>query len=168
MCDNKQAPCILVVDDKADALEIIRMMLESAGYSTEGAATAGETINRLDELCGQGETCPDLLILDIDLPDVKGGTLAKWVRQVYPMLPIIFLTAYGRLPAFLDIAEALRIPLETKPVDPERFIALIAKTVRDYSSARMVGTPLRIPPIMAEHIRDVAEAREGATRASKG
>jgi CheY-like chemotaxis protein len=165
MCINTESPCILVVDDKPNNLEIIRKMLEvCGGYQTDGAETGGEVIRLLDGRCGQGQPCYDLILLDIDLPDVRGGTLATWIRAAYPRVPIVLLTAYGRLPAFTDISEALAIPFLQKPVDAEVLCETVRREIADYKALRGVGKPVVIPPVMLDHIREVERLREAARR----
>lgn len=158
---EKDALCILVVDDVPDNLEIIRATLQAFGYHTDGARTGGEAMSILDERCNAGSSCPDLVIVDIDLPDMRGGTLGIKIREFYPALPFIYLTAFGRLPVFVDIAQAQGAPLLTKPVDAEILVAEIEKAVKNYEGRRVIGKPMRdsIPSVLRHSIDEVARAR---------
>lgn len=161
MCKDKDKLCILVVDDIPDNLQIIRLSLETVGYQTCGARTGGEAMSLLDERCKRGETCPDLVIVDIDLPDMRGGTLGMKIREHYPKLPFIYLTAYGKLPVYVDIAKAQDAPLLTKPVELDELVAEIEAHVKDFRSRRMVGTPIRdgLPRFVEQHINEIEKAR---------
>jgi DNA-binding response OmpR family regulator len=159
MCGGNK-PCILIVEDNKASREGLDLVLQDNGYCTLLAATAGEAIVILDDKCSRGEDCPDLMIIDIDLPDIFGGTLAKWTRQVYPHIPFIFLTAYGKLPAFIEIAEMLGAPLEVKPINVDELLPLLAATLRDFQARRQTGRArLEVPPVLRERIETVREAR---------
>ncbi|MBZ4666834.1 response regulator transcription factor [Mahella sp.] len=82
---------ILVVDDEAHILELIRFNLESAGYKVE-VAEDGETALKF---CRQ--QVPDLIILDIMLPGIDGLEVCKTLRAsvATAKVPIIMLTAKG-------------------------------------------------------------------------
>jgi CheY-like chemotaxis protein len=71
---------ILIVDDNADALDLAYVQLtQVGGYTCETALNAGQVINILEEKCKQHETCFNLILIDIDLQDVRGTTLAKFL-----------------------------------------------------------------------------------------
>lgn len=160
MCGRSDKPCILIVEDHEDSRAVFAAMLEAfGGYCTRGAGTAGEVINFLDENCREGRRCPDLVLLDIDLPDVKGGTLGLWIRAVYPRLPIIFMTAYGRLPAFTEIAANIGSPLMAKPLDPYKLIEIIDEHLREYAEVSEIGRPLEIPQLMLDRIEEIRRSR---------
>lgn len=149
----------MVVDDVVDAREMLAECLRRAGYCVIEAATGGEAIDVLNERCGRGDCCPDLILLDIDLPDIKGGTIAKWVREAFPHVAIVLLTAYGRLPAFETIAREVNAPLMTKPVELTELLASVSDTLRDYQSKRERGRTVSVPPLLRAHIEEVAQRR---------
>lgn len=77
---------ILVVDDNADILDLLRVLLEGEGYVVDCASSAesAEQIART--------TSPDLMMLDVGLPRVRGFELARRIRK-FSDAPIIFVTA---------------------------------------------------------------------------
>lgn len=83
----KQAT-ILVVDDEARLLRLVRSNLEPSGYKIH-TATDGEQGLRMAEMHD-----PDLIILDIGLPGMSGWDVCRRVRE-YSTVPIIMLTARG-------------------------------------------------------------------------
>lgn len=80
---------ILVIDDEPDLLELVRVNLDQAGYSVETAADGREAFAALRR------TRPDLVVLDLMLPDVSGTDLCRQLRAdpSFAGLPIIMLTA---------------------------------------------------------------------------
>ena len=84
---------ILVVDDEPDILLTVSQMLEMSGYTVIQAKDGVECINKLNEL----EATPDLVLLDIMMPDVSGWDVAAKIKEnpSWNEIPIIFLTAKG-------------------------------------------------------------------------
>ena len=79
---------ILVVDDEPGIRSHACQVLEDVGYSTVAAASANEAREVL------GLTHPDLMILDLRLPDVSGLELALQIQPSYPRLPVLFISGY--------------------------------------------------------------------------
>jgi DNA-binding response OmpR family regulator len=80
------SPLVMLVDDDARLREIVGMALEDEGYGVRTAASAEEALALL------GSADPDLLILDVMLPDQDGFELCRAVRTRSPV-PILMLTA---------------------------------------------------------------------------
>jgi len=80
---------ILVIEDDADLVQSLRMVLRKEGYEVEHAASG------LDGLVRAGEHPPDLLLLDLNLPDMDGLSVCRELRgnPVARDTPIIMLTA---------------------------------------------------------------------------
>jgi two-component system phosphate regulon response regulator PhoB len=80
---------ILVVDDEPDLLELVRVNLRQAGYEVETAEAGREALDRLRR------RPPDLMVLDLMLPDLSGTEICRRVRQDPELasLPIVMLTA---------------------------------------------------------------------------
>ena len=80
---------ILIVDDEADLLEMVRSILEQDGF--KAMKTAG-TVSEALQMCKEWK--PDLAILDVMLPDGNGFSLFEQIRT-FTEIPILFLTARG-------------------------------------------------------------------------
>lgn len=81
---------ILVVEDLSDNADLVCKILISAGYEVIHAADAETGLEMaLDQ-------CPDLILLDLGLPDYDGQTLAGWLRYrpETAQIPIVALTAW--------------------------------------------------------------------------
>jgi signal transduction histidine kinase len=81
---------VLVVDDNADATEMLHAALSSAGHVVRTAATAS------DALAVATDLEPEVAILDIGLPDIDGYELARRLRQSHSTMRLIALTGYGQ------------------------------------------------------------------------
>ena len=86
-----QLPTVLVVEDNDDTRAIICLELERYGYHVVEAKNGQEAV----ELAGRG--CPDLILMDLNLPKVDGLTAAQAIRQLGEKcadVPILAITAY--------------------------------------------------------------------------
>jgi CheY-like chemotaxis protein len=79
---------ILVVDDEADIVEMIISRLNIAGYETDFAYSGQTALTKAQEVK------PDLILLDIILPDIDGGTVAQKLKTISETknIPVVFLT----------------------------------------------------------------------------
>jgi PAS domain S-box-containing protein len=119
---------VLVVDDEADARELISLLLQQYGAQVTAAASVGEAIAILTADEGLGR--PDVLVSDISMPGEDGYSLIRRVRQLAPELggqiPAVAVTAFGRSVDRIRALSAgfqLHIP---KPVDPVELATVIA------------------------------------------
>ncbi|MDQ3917228.1 MAG: response regulator [Acidobacteriota bacterium] len=84
-------PTILVVEDSDDTRAIIRLELERWGYTVAEARNGREAIEMMERLC------PDLILMDLNMPEVDGLTAAETIRRYDDRcagVPIIAITAY--------------------------------------------------------------------------
>ena len=84
---------IMVVDDEPDILYTVGQMLEFSGYDVIKASNGQEAITKLRKLTKN----PDLIILDIMMPELSGWDVAAMIKEnpKWQSIPIIFLTAKG-------------------------------------------------------------------------
>ena len=78
---------ILVVDDEPNIVDVISMALKFQGFAVESAGTGQVAISQVAEFK------PDLIVLDVMLPDMEGFDVAKRLGAARSRVPIIFLTA---------------------------------------------------------------------------
>ncbi|MBW4574005.1 MAG: PAS domain S-box protein [Aphanothece sp. CMT-3BRIN-NPC111] len=115
---------ILVVDDEADARELLTTILEECGAQVATAASASEALDSLEQFK------PDVLLSDIGMPNEDGYTLMRKIRALKPerggQIPAAALTAYA---GTQDRTQALLAGFQThvpKPVELVELIAVVA------------------------------------------
>ncbi|MDH5327067.1 MAG: response regulator [Gammaproteobacteria bacterium] len=118
---------VLIIEDNDNNMELITFILEASGYETLRALTGKEGIE-LARTAG-----PDLVILDIQLPDIDGAEVLKSIRQFRDgkSLPVIAMTSYamaGDRESLLQIGCSGYIE---KPIDPDRVVGQIHKILRE-------------------------------------
>jgi len=115
---------VLVVDDEADARELIKRILSDCHAEVLTAATATEALALLKT------TRPDLLVSDIGMPEVDGFQLLDQVRALGPTrggdLPAIALTAFARSEDRIKALASGFLTHISKPVEPAELIAKVA------------------------------------------
>ena len=81
---------ILVADDHSVVLEGLRRILELAGCELVGTAEDGRMLVQLADTLK-----PDLIVLDISMPELNGIEAARQIRKQYPKMPLIFLSMHS-------------------------------------------------------------------------
>jgi len=132
---------VLVVDDEPDLLELVRINLAQSGYTVETAASGS------DALAALRRAPPDVMILDLMLPDLSGTELCARVRadQRLAALPIIMLTAKSEE---IDRVVGLELGADdyvTKPFSP-RELALRVRAPTGEEARVLEHGALRVDP----------------------
>ncbi|PWH20417.1 MAG: response regulator [Anaerolineae bacterium] len=86
--DEQTQPLVLYVEDNPDNRVLVRRILEAEGFKVEEASSGPEAFEKLKTIV------PDLILMDINLPEIDGYTLTTTLKsQLTPNIPIIALTA---------------------------------------------------------------------------
>ena len=104
---------ILIVEDDKDFQQYLKSILTKNGYSVQAVSKGINAINLINKLE------PDLVVLDLNLPDMSGEGVCIEVRKDHPSLPIIMLTAKS---AIHDKVQGLSMGADdyiTKPFIPD-------------------------------------------------
>lgn len=116
---------ILVVEDDTDLQELIRRAGEKRSYRMLSAGNGLEAKEMIEE----GNT-PNLIILDINMPGMDGFSFCRWLRDGFPLVPVIFLSARAEE---YDKIVALEIGGDdylTKPFSMKELFARIGVSLR--------------------------------------
>ncbi len=119
-------PCILVVDDEEDILELVRYNLAKEGYLVETVASGEDALNIVRR------RKPDLVLLDLMLPGLDGLEVCKKLKadSATAPIPIVMLTAKGE---DADIVSGLELGADdyiTKPFSPRELTARVRAALR--------------------------------------
>ncbi|MEU4574302.1 response regulator transcription factor [Nonomuraea sp. NPDC023979] len=123
MTPEEDAERLLVVDDEATVRELLAATLRFAGFRVTSVATGTEAV------AAAGAEPPDLVLLDVMLPDMDGFEVVRRLRERRPV-PVLFLTARDRQ---ADKVTGLSLGADdyvTKPFDLEELIARIRAILR--------------------------------------
>jgi two-component system cell cycle response regulator DivK len=124
---------ILIVDDNAQNLKLVRVLLKSEGYDVRTAVDAEEALTELEFFS------PRLILMDLQLPGMDGLELTRRLKAdpVRRSIAIIALTAYAMKGDELKALAAGCDGYVTKPID----IAELPRLVQDHLQRRPIGSP---------------------------
>ncbi|KPK21346.1 MAG: Fis family transcriptional regulator [Nitrospira bacterium SG8_3] len=120
---------ILVVDDEERMVRFIRLNLEHDGFQAVEAFTGQQAMDRLRE------TLPDLVLLDVMLPDIDGFEVLRLIRESNDV-PVIMLTAKGEEDDRVQGLELGADDYVTKPFSPRELVSRVRAVLRRTDSAR--------------------------------
>ncbi|ADI01746.1 MAG TPA: response regulator [Syntrophothermus lipocalidus] len=118
------AKTVLVVDDAAFMRMMIKDILTKNGY-----AVVGEAENGLVALEKYKELNPDLVTMDITMPEMDGITAVREIRKIDPGAKIIMCSAMGQQAMVIDAIQAGARDFVVKPFQPERVVEAVSKAI---------------------------------------
>lgn len=111
---------LLVVDDSLFMRQMLKNILPRDKFQVVGEASTGkEAIDKFIELK------PDLITMDITMPDMDGITAVKEIKKIVPDAKIIMCSAMGQKPMIREALEAGAIDFIIKPFDKEKAIKVL-------------------------------------------
>jgi two-component system KDP operon response regulator KdpE len=119
----KNQPLVLVADDEPRITRLVAMSLADDGFRVETALSGEEALRKADE------TKPDIVLLDIVMPDIDGIEVMRRLREWRPV-PVILLTAKG---STADKARGLDLGADdymAKPFHPDELAARVRAVLR--------------------------------------
>lgn len=116
---------ILVVDDAAFMRMMIRDILAREGYVIQ------EAVNGRDAIEKYRETRPDLVTLDITMPEVDGIEALQEIRKINPEARVLMVSAMGQQKLIMDALEAGAADFLVKPFQPTKVLQSVKKCLED-------------------------------------
>jgi len=149
-------PRILVVDDEPEAVKLIEFNLKQSGYTVSTAGDGAEALKK-----ARGQT-PDLIVLDVMLPEMDGFEICKTLRLDPTTLrvPIIMVTAKA---AEIDRVLGLELGADdylTKPFSTRELLLRIKKILSRGQTAEPADNLLRFGDLTIDAPRHIASWRE--------
>lgn len=120
---------ILLIEDNKDLQDYLRSFFLDHGYSVEVFSEGLKAINDIDKVI------PDLVILDLGLPDISGENVFREIKKILPQVPIIILTAKGTKS---DIIAGFNLGADDylpKPFDAEELLARVKARLKQDKNA---------------------------------
>jgi DNA-binding NtrC family response regulator len=123
---NKQ---ILVVDDEIGIRELLSEILFDEGYQVHLAENAEQA------RAFRNENEPDLVLLDIWMPDTDGVTLLKeWVEQDLLTMPVVMMSGHGTIETAVEATRIGAVDFLEKPIALQKLLSTIANTLKNGAS----------------------------------
>jgi DNA-binding NtrC family response regulator len=112
---------ILIVEDDADSAEFLRLLLEPEGYVVRTAPTA------LQARAEVASSNPDIILMDLMLPDVEGLDLLRELRSLKPDAQIIVVSGHGSISVAVEAMEGGALSFIEKPLNAGVLMAQLHK-----------------------------------------
>ncbi len=112
---------ILVVDDEEPMRHILSHLLTAAGYDVRAAPSAHSALSEIDA------SEPDLVLTDVRMPGMTGIELLARIRQRYPDIMVIVMSAYGTLETAIEAVKAGAYDYISKPFRPDEVVLVLRK-----------------------------------------
>lgn len=116
---------ILVVDDAAFMRMMIRDILAREGYTIQ------EAVNGRDALEKYRESRPDLVTLDITMPEMDGIEALQAIREIDPAARVLMVSAMGQQKLMFDALEYGAADFLVKPFQPTKVLETVKKCLED-------------------------------------
>lgn len=114
---------ILIVDDDEQIRPAWRRVMESEGYIVREARNGREALDRIEE------DSPDIMLLDLDMPVMNGPETLDIIRQRYPDLPVIVITAFGNSSLMEKAMTYAPFTVLNKPCLPDAVLKAVNQTI---------------------------------------
>ena len=139
-------PNILIVDDEPNIIELAKLYLEREGFKVEGVSTGKDALTR------QETGKPDLIVLDLMLPDIDGFDVCRRIRAK-SNVPILMLTARKE-----DVDKIIGLELGaddylTKPFNPRELVARVKAILRRNQSPTKPSSTLSLGKLTIDTAR---------------
>ncbi len=120
---------VLVVDDELLIRKSLTRVLREKGYAVESASTGAEGLEKVTAVR------PQVMILDMRLPDTDGLSVLRRVRQVDPLLQVIVITAFGDVQSAVDAMKLGACDFLRKPYEKEDIELAVEAAARTFRQA---------------------------------
>lgn len=115
---------VLIVDDAA----FMRMMLKDI-LTKNGIEVVGEAVNGVEAVDKYRELMPDIVTMDITMPEKDGITAVKEIKMIHPQANVIMCSAMGQQPMVLEAIQAGAKDFVVKPFQADRVLDSINKVL---------------------------------------
>ena len=126
----KLKPVVLLVDDEDTIRLFLEKTLRDEGYEAITAATGEEAIQRTRN------DFPDLVLLDLKLPDINGIEVLRQIKEMIPEICVIMLTAFGDIETAVSAIKRGAFDFVSKPVNLEQLLLTIQKGLESQKLTR--------------------------------
>jgi DNA-binding NtrC family response regulator len=152
-------PCILVVDDEADIRETISGILADEGYAVRLAANAAEAREAVRQ------SRPDLVLLDVWMPDVDGiSLLREWSEAGSPRCPVVILSGHGTVETAVEATRLGAVDFVEKPLSLTKLLRTVQQALEQRPEVRRRPLPDRTPVGRSAAMRSLRERLQSLAR----
>ena len=150
---------VLVIDDEPPIRKLLRMGLGTQGYQTLDASNAKAALDLMSEK-------PDLVILDLGLPDMQGLDLLRKIRAQRENLPIVVLSSRGDEAAKVEALDLGADDYVTKPFGMEELLARMRAALRHQLQVQGERPIFKSGDLSVDLVRRIVKVRDEEVKLS--
>jgi DNA-binding NtrC family response regulator len=123
---------ILIVEDDADMRELLEEILSEAGFEVVLAANGRFALRHIED----GQEQIDLVVTDVQMPEMKGDELLTKVREARKETPVIVITAFGSVENAVEMVKRGAFSYLTKPFATKDLLGIVRAALKQSEAAR--------------------------------
>jgi two-component system, OmpR family, KDP operon response regulator KdpE len=150
---------VLVVDDEPPIRKLLRMGLTAEGYQVIDAPSGKAALELIPQK-------PDLIILDLGLPDIQGLELLRTMRERNEGVPIVVLSSRSDEPAKVQALDSGADDYVTKPFGMNELLARIRAAVRHQLQSHGERPIFRVGDLSVDLVRRIVKVRDKEVKLS--
>jgi two-component system KDP operon response regulator KdpE len=150
---------VLVIDDEPPIRKLLRMGLNADGYQVIEVSNGKAALERLSEP-------PDLIILDLGLPDMQGHDLLRTIRARNESVPIVVLSSRGDEAGKVQALDLGADDYVTKPFGTNELLARMRAAMRHKLQAHGERPIFRVGDLSVDLVRHIVKLRENEVKLS--
>lgn len=151
-------PSVLLVDDEAEILDLYEGYLELMPVRILRAQDGDEAVAILDQ------TLPDVIVLDLKMPNMNGIELLSHVRRKFPDIPVIFVSGYSDRSDIINMLNMGAFAFMAKPVPREQFLNEVRNGLRERATRQQVLKLTQLNFMAFLTLAKVSHARDAKER----
>ena len=152
------APRILIVDDEADIRGTLREILADEGMDVDVAADA------VQARAARARREPDLVLLDIWMPDTDGITLLReWSQQGGLSCPVVMMSGHGTVETAVEATRLGAFDFVEKPLSLTKLLRVVEKALESGRRKRTVARARRLQRFMYKGMQSVEKGKDQGT-----
>jgi len=150
---------VLIVDDEPPIRKLLRMGLTTQGYTALEAATGAAALRLMDDK-------PDLVILDLGLPDMDGLEVLRAIRARGDSVPVVILSSRGDESGKVAALDAGADDYVTKPFGTEELLARLRAALRHRLQVQGEQPVFRTGELAVDLVRRIVKVRDNEVKLS--
>ena len=151
---------ILVVDDETPIRKLLRVGLGAEDFAVREAPTGRLALEAVNE------ARPDLVLLDLGLPDIPGHDLLRRIRETWPALPVIVLSSRGDEAGKVEALDLGADDYVTKPFGMNELLARMRTALRHQLAQQGERPIFRVDELSVDLVRRIVRVGEREVKLS--
>ncbi len=123
---------VLIAEDNGDMSDLLQEVMEDAGYDTIVAVNGRQALSHIEK----ESKVIDLVISDVQMPEMTGDQLLAKVRECRPETPVIVITAFGSVEQAVEMVKAGAYQYLTKPFENREILRLVEEALEGSEAQR--------------------------------